>query len=196
MEFQAVSKEREDSKHIEVSFLVDNEMKDFKARIIKNDSINDLALLKIDDIDFNNFNSLQYNFKLKQSSVGIDVFTLGYPLTNILGGEIKLTDGRISSRTGILGDIRLYQTTAPLQPGNSGGPLFDFNGNLIGINTATIKKEIAENVSYSIKTIYLKNIIDVLPSEINLPDDDSISELKIEEQVKILSKYTVFIKVK
>ena len=155
-----------------------------------------MALLKIDDIDFNNFNSLQYNFKLKQSSVGIDVFTLGYPLTNILGGEIKLTDGRISSRTGILGDIRLYQTTAPLQPGNSGGPLFDFNGNLIGINTATIKKEIAENVSYSIKTIYLKNIIDVLPSEINLPDDDSISELKIEEQVKILSKYTVFIKVK
>ena len=83
-----------------------------------------------------------------------------------------------------------------LQTGNSGGPLFDFNGNLIGINTATIKKEIAENVSYSIKTIYLKNIIDVLPSEINLPDDDSISELKIEEQVKILSNYTVFIKVK
>lgn len=186
----------EDSKHIEVSFLVDDEMKDYKARIIKNDSINDLALLKIDDMDFNNFNSLQYNFKLEQSSVGIDVFTLGYPLTNILGGEIKLTDGRISSRTGILGDIRLYQTTAPLQPGNSGGPLFDFNGNLIGINTATIKKEIAENVSYSIKTIYLKNIIDVLPSEINLPDDDSISELKIEEQVKILSNYTVFIKVK
>lgn len=186
----------EDSKHIEVSFLVDDEMKDYKARIIKNDSINDLALLKIDDMDFNNFNSLQYNFKLEQSSVGIDVFTLGYPLTNILGGEIKLTDGRISSRTGILGDIRLYQTTAPLQPGNSGGPLFDFNGNLIGINTATIKKEIAENVSYSIKTIYLKNIIDVLPSEINLPNDDSISELKIEEQVKILSKYTVFIKVK
>lgn len=186
----------EDSKHIEVSLLVDDEMKEYKARIIKNDSINDLALLKIDDPDFNNLKYLKYNFKLDQSSVGIDVFTLGYPLTNILGGEIKLTDGRISSKTGILGDIRLYQTTAPLQPGNSGGPLFDFNGNLIGINTATIKKEIAENVSYSIKTIYLKNIIDVLPSEINLPDDDSISELKIEEQVKILSNYTVFIKVK
>lgn len=186
----------ENSNYTEVSFLVDNEMKNYKARIVKNDSINDLALLKIDDPEFKNLKELNYNFKLDQSSVGIDVFTLGYPLTNILGGEIKLTDGRISSRTGILGDIRLYQTTAPLQPGNSGGPLFDFNGNLIGINTATIKKEIAENVSYSIKTIYLKNLIDVLSFNIKLPDDDSISKLKIEEQVKILSKYTVFIKVR
>ena len=83
-----------------------------------------------------------------------------------------------------------------MQPGNSGGPLFDFNGNLIGINTATIKKEIAENVSYSIKTIYLKNLIDVLSFDIELPNDSSISKLKIEEQVKILSNYTVFIKVK
>ena len=186
----------QNSKYTEVSFIVDNEMKNYKARIVKNDSINDLALLKIDDSEFKNLKELNYNFKLDQSSVGIDVFTLGYPLTDILGGEIKLTDGRISSRTGVLGDIRLYQTTAPLLPGNSGGPLFDFNGNLIGINTATIKKEIAENVSYSIKTIYLKNLIDVLSFDIELPNDSSISKLKIEEQVKILSNYTVFIKVK
>ncbi|MDC0178141.1 trypsin-like peptidase domain-containing protein [Polaribacter sp.] len=186
----------EESKYTEVSFLVNNEMKNYKARIVKSDSINDLAILKIDDQEFENLKELNYNFKLEQSSVGIDVFTLGYPLTDILGGEIKLTDGRISSRTGILGDIREYQHTAPLQPGNSGGPLFDFNGNLIGINTATIKKEIAENVSYSIKTIYLKNLIDVLSSDISLPVDDSITDLKIEEQVKILSNYTVFIKVK
>ena len=186
----------EESKYTEVSFLVNNEMKNYKARIVKSDTINDLAILKIDDQEFENLKELNYNFKLEQSSVGIDVFTLGYPLTDILGGEIKLTDGRISSRTGILGDIREYQHTAPLQPGNSGGPLFDFNGNLIGINTATIKKEIAENVSYSIKTIYLKNLIDVLSSDISLPVDDSITDLKIEEQVKILSNYTVFIKVK
>ena len=51
-----------------------------------------------------------------------------------MGKDIKFTDGKISSKTGYDGDIANYQTTTPIQPGNSGGPLFDYNGNLIGIN--------------------------------------------------------------
>ena len=186
----------EDAKDIEISFTENKQIKNYKASIVKSDKANDISLIKIADPNFKKFDELKYNFKLSPSSVGIDVFTLGYPLTDILGSEIKFTDGRISSRTGAQGDVRLYQTTAPIQPGNSGGPLFDFEGNLIGINTAAIKKDIAENVSYAVKTTYLKNLIDALPFEIELPDNNSISRYKIDKQVKILSNYTVFIKVK
>ena len=55
-----------------------------------------------------------------------------------MGEEIKFTDGKISSKSGYAGDLRLYQTTTPLQEGNSGGPLFDYNGHLIGINSFKI----------------------------------------------------------
>jgi len=179
---------------IEVSFNYGREIKKYKASLIKSDELNDLSIIKIDDFEFEEFNNIPYNFKTDLSRVGEDIFTLGYPLTSILGEEIKLTDGRISSKTGFQGDIRLYQTTAPMQPGNSGGPLFDFRGNLIGINSSVVKKEIAENVSYSIKSVYLKNLIDVLPFKVELPDDKSLTRKNIAEQVEILSRYTVLIK--
>lgn len=66
-----------------------------------------------------------------------------------MGDEIKLTTGVISSKTGFQGDVSLYQISAPIQPGNSGGPLFDNKGNLIGIVNA--KHKGAENVGYAIK---------------------------------------------
>lgn len=50
---------------------------------------------------------------------------MGYPLTSYMGEEVKITDGIISSKTGYEGDIVTYQISAPIQPGNSGGPLFD-----------------------------------------------------------------------
>lgn len=53
------------------------------------------------------------------------MFALGYPMSDILGEEIKVTDGIISSKTGYQGDVVTYQISVPIQPGNSGGPLFD-----------------------------------------------------------------------
>ena len=64
------------------------------------------------------------------SEVGEEVFVLGYPLTATMGDEIKLTTGVISSKSGFQGDISQYQISAPVQPGNSGGPLFDSKGNI------------------------------------------------------------------
>ena len=54
------------------------------------------------------------------------MFALGYPMSDILGEENKkVTDGIISSKTGYQGDVVTYQISVPIQPGNSGGPLFD-----------------------------------------------------------------------
>ena len=90
--------------------------------------------------------------------VGEDVFVLGYPMTQALGNEIKLTNGIISARTGYQGDISTYQISAPVQPGNSGAPMFDSNGNIIGIVVAGVPG--ADNVGYAIKTLYLKVLIE------------------------------------
>ena len=84
-----------------------------------------------------------YNFKTRSSDVGTKIYAYGYPMAlSIMGKEIKVTDGMISSKTGFDGDITTYQITAPIQAGNSGGPLFDEKGNLINAkNGKAISKD-------------------------------------------------------
>ena len=115
---------------------------------------------------------------------------------SIMGKEIKVTDGMISSKTGFDGNITTYQITAPIQGGNSGGPLFDEKGNLIGINSSGLRKDIADNVAYSVKTSYVLNLIDILPKSIELPSNKKLESLPLTEQIKEISKYVVLIKVK
>ena len=96
---------------------------------------NDLAILKIDDNNFSGrfLGKIPYCFSNQIKEVGDEIIVLGYPLRAVMGDEIKLTNGLISSRTGFQGDMTTYQISATVQPGNSGGPLLDSNGNLIGI---------------------------------------------------------------
>ena len=82
-------------------------------------------LLKIKDNRFNNLQPIPYSFGSGTKDVGTSVFAMGYPKLSYLGEELKVTDGIISSKTGYQGDITTYQISAPIQPGNSGGPLFD-----------------------------------------------------------------------
>ena len=113
-----------------------------------------------------------------------------------MGKEIKVTDGMISSKSGFDGDITTYQITAPIQEGNSGGPLFDEKGNLLGINSSGIRKDVADNVAYTIKSSYIVNLIDVMPKNIDLPSNTKLQSLPLTEQIKEISKYVVLIKVK
>ena len=187
----------ENSSSIEVEFKYKNEIKSFKAEVINSDVVNDLAIIKINDSQFSNLSQIPYTLKTRSSDVGTSVFALGYPMAlSIMGKEIKFTDGKISSKTGFQGDITTYQTTVPIQPGNSGGPLFDSKGNLIGINSSGIDKSVADNVAYSIKSSYLLNLIDVLPESIPLPSSTVLSSKSLTEQIKVLSDYVVLIKVK
>ena len=94
------------------------------------------------------------------------------------------------------GDITSYQISATIQPGNSGGPLFDDKGNFIGINSAGLARLGQETVGYSKKSNYVLNLIDALPKSINLPTDTSLESLPLTEQIKEISKYVVLVKVK
>jgi serine protease Do len=115
---------------------------------------------------------------------------------SVMGKEIKITDGIISSKSGYDGNITTYQITAPIQGGNSGGPLFDDKGNFIGINSSGLKKDFADNVGYTIKSSYVLNLIDVLPKSIDLPSSTKLQSLPLTEQIKEISKYVVLVKVK
>jgi len=189
----------EDASEIEIEFVRNGVKQTFPAKIIQSDRQNDISIIKITSSDFNAFTKLPYNFKTNISDVGSKVFALGYPLAlSLMGTEIKFTDGKISSKTGIQGDITSYQISVPIQPGNSGGPLFDFDGNLIGITSSGVnrKLDITENVNYAIKSSYLKNLIDVLDYKLTLPNDISISNMTLTEKIKKLSDYVVLIKIK
>jgi len=187
----------EDANEIEVEFIIDGEIKKFNAQTVQSDKVNDLAIIKIFDINFDGLDNLPYNFKTRSSDVGTKVYAYGYPMAlSLMGKEIKITDGIISSKSGFDGDITSYQITAPIQAGNSGGPLFDDNGNFIGINSSGLSKDIADNVGYTIKSGYVLNLIDVIPKSIDLPSSTKLQSLPLTEQIKEISKYVVLVKVK
>tara|TARA_Y100000385_G_scaffold285903_1_gene346756 strand:+ start:285 stop:2831 length:2547 start_codon:yes stop_codon:yes gene_type:complete len=187
----------EDAEAIEVEFLYNGQVKSFRAKVIRTDEVNDLAIIKIDDNSFKGLPGIKYNFKTRSSQVGESVFALGYPKAlSSMGKDIKFTDGKISSKTGFQGDVTTYQTTTPIQPGNSGGPLFDYKGNLIGINSSKIVSDDVDNVAYTIKSLYLLTLIDSMNENVNLPSDTSLQTLPLTSKIKELSKYVTLIKVR
>ena len=163
----------------------------YSAKVVATDKFNDIALLKVSDSNFTGFGTIPYNVKTSVSDVGEDIFVLGYPLTSTMGEEIKLTTGVISSRTGFQGDVSLYQISAPIQPGNSGGPLFDYKGNLVGIVSS--KHIGTENVGYAIKTSYLRNLIESTVSKNILPTNAQTATLPLTEKIKVLKNFVFMI---
>ena len=164
--------------------------KSYSAQVVGQDKTNDLAILKIDDSTHISFGNVPYAITAGIAEVGEEIYVLGFPLTATMGDEIKLTTGIISSRTGYQGDVALYQISAPIQPGSSGGPLFDKKGNIIGIVSA--KHSGAENVGYAIKASYLKNLIESCLSSSIIPSKNIVFTLPLTEKVKT-EKNFVFI---
>lgn len=165
------------------------------AEVVATDKVNDIAILKINDKRFKGFGTLPYGVSFRIADVGEDVFVLGWPLGQILGEEIKLTTGPINSRSGS-GDFQnCYQIQAPITYGNSGGPMFDSKGNVIGIVVGGFDKELdlAENVGYAIKTSYLKILIENAGLEITFPKNNTISTLSRPEKVKRVKKFVYYI---
>ncbi len=166
----------------------------YKANVIKTDQVNDLAVIKIVDPTFKPFKPIPYSFKMQGINVGEKVFAMGYPRPGLQGEEVKITDGIISSKTGFQNDNKTYQISAPIQPGNSGGPLFDNLGNLIGLTSSGIPS--GENVGYAIKISYLNNLLDMVPNFSTMSSNNSIINLAFTEKIKVLSNFTVLIRVK
>ena len=104
-------------------------------------------------------------------------------MMSIMGDEIKFTDGRISSKTGYMGDLSTYQISAPIQPGNSGGPMFNEHGDIVGITSSGLNKQVADNVNYAIKSSYLINLIESALSTEIIPTG-KLENLTLTEYIK------------
>jgi S1-C subfamily serine protease len=126
------------------------------ANVISVDKNNDLAILKTKD-ESKNILKFQNEKKVR---IGESVIAMGYPLGDLLGSNIKLTTGNISALNGLLNDFTKMQFTAPVQPGNSGGPLLNNKGSVIGIIYAKLKNNIAQNVNLAIKQNVAKMFLD------------------------------------
>lgn len=162
----------------------------YSAQINFYDQDLDIAFLKIQNNRLDQSFTLPYYFKQTKSEVGETIFVLGYPLQNTMGQEIKLTTGVISSSSGFFGDTTLYQISAPIQPGNSGGPLFDNYGNLIGLVTA--KHKGADNVGYALKLDLLK---DILKRKGIIFTSNKSTTLDLSKKVKLYKDYIYSIEV-
>ena len=130
------------------------EGKDFLAEIVHKDLESDIALLKINDADFASSSSLPYGFSRKKTDLSEPVFTLGFPKD-----EIVYNEGYLSAQMGLEGDTMSCQITITANPGNSGGPVFNKNGEVIGILNA--RQASANGVVFATKS---KNIFRVIES--------------------------------
>ncbi len=182
-----------DAEQIKVVLNVDGMPEEYRARVLSTDKVNDLALLCIKDEHFTELPPAPFSLSANSSDVGTSVFTMGYPMSTVLGKEVKITDGLISSRTGFNGDAVTYQISAAIQPGNSGGALFDKNGHLVGITNAGIPS--AENIGYAIKTSYLLSLIDSAPINIALPKGNYHESQDLPTIIKAYTPYVALIKV-
>lgn len=132
-------------KDCENIFITSNQSeKEVRAKVVLRDKQNDLAILKID----NYIAEIPYKFE-EEAKVLEQVYAYGYPLIYQLGENLKATNGTVSSLSGGNDDNRIILHTAPIQPGNSGGPLFNKDGNIVGVNTAKFTN--ADNVSVTMK---------------------------------------------
>jgi uncharacterized protein len=138
----------------------------YPASLIRSDPNNDLAILKING----SFPALAFS-PHRSAKMGQDVFTVGYPNPGLQGISAKYTKGTVSGLTGFQDDLRLYQISIPIQPGNSGGALLDEYGNLLGVvvamlnakTTFQISGSLPQNVNYAVKGLYAQAMIDTIP---------------------------------
>lgn len=161
-----------------------------KTSVVAVDPSNDLALLKIQD---NNivFPQLPYNIRAIGVQQGEKVYAIGYPFAKEMGSEAKITDGIISSNSGANGDVSKLQTSAAVNPGNSGGPLIDENGDLVGVIFA--KSTIAESAGYAIKTSYLLSFLKSIEGY-ELPEpNSSLREMSIPGIISEWKKYVLIV---
>lgn len=177
------------SKNIAV---INNKGEEYKAIVIKRDNARDIAILKIQDKEFTPVSSLPYGISKTGNDIAEPIYTLGYPRNDIVYSE-----GYLSARTGSNGDTLSCQLGIAANRGNSGGPVFNHNGEVIGIIS---KKDMeAEGVAFAIQSKYIFDAIDELKKDtayqsLKLPVKSTLRGLDNKQQVKKIQDFIFMVK--
>ncbi len=113
------------------------------------DANNDLALVKVTPSE--PFKPLV--FRRAPTRLGEDIVAIGFPLATLLADSVKVTTGNVNALAGLRNDTRYIQISTPIQPGNSGGPVVDRDGFLLGITTATLSKQTADVIGITAQNV-------------------------------------------
>ena len=152
---------------------VQNTLGDYHARIIQLDRQADLALLKIEDTTYHAFTSLPYGISKSGADLGEDVFTLGYPRPEIVYGK-----GYMSANTGYQGDTTNFQLTIAANPGNSGTPVLNNDGEVVGMVSST--QQNAQGMVFAVRSRNIYQALDAMRSDSTLQTTDStLTHLRI-----------------
>jgi serine protease Do len=161
----------------------------FKAHLITFDEKSDVAILKVQHKNFRFAKGeVPYTFAPNKKTLGAKVFTLGYPQD-----EIVYNEGYISSKNGFLGDSMQYRLEIPAVPGQSGAPVVDNSGNVIGIITG--KESESSGTTYAVSTKAIHRLISNSGLDLKLPRTNKLGRLSREQQVEKLEFYTCSVKV-
>jgi len=172
--------------------VINNKGEEFKAIVLKTDNARDIAILKIVDKDFKPFLSVPYGFIKTSTDMAEPIYTLGYPRNDIVYSE-----GYLSATTGFNGDTLSCQLGIAANRGNSGGPVFNHDGEVIGIiSTKEIK---AEGVAFAIQSKYIIEAINDLKNDtayqsLKLPVKSTLRGLDKKQQVKRIQDFIFMVK--
>jgi S1-C subfamily serine protease len=152
----------------------------FPLRLIEEDEANDVAVLALLPNESGQYPSIEglEMGETPSARLGEEVFTIGFPLAGILSGEHTATDGSVSALSGLGDDPRFLQVSVPVQPGNSGGPLFDATGRVVGMITSKLSDSFAyqatnqlpQNVNFALKMDYILPLLG--ESKMNLAESE------------------------
>lgn len=166
----------------------------YSATTVYRDEARDLAILRITDRRFKTLGRLPYTFKKTDADLGERVYTLGYPREDVVYGE-----GALASRSGYEGDSSFYQVSVPVNPGNSGGPLLDDRGNLIGIISG--RQLDVQSAAFAVKSTALLQLLANLPAndtatvKPELPRGNQLTGSRRPEQLRRLQDFVFVVKV-
>lgn len=174
------------------TLVVVNKGREYIARKVYNDVPNDLAILKIEDADWKPINTLPYSIRKGTVDLGEEIFTLGFPRN-----EVVYNRGYMSARSGYNDDTLSIQIAISANPGNSGGPLLDRNGDIIGILSTRDKQ--ANEVVFASKAININKAIEELKRDstslsIKLPTASNLKGLDRVQQIKKIQDCVFMVK--
>jgi serine protease Do len=167
--------------------------KSYRTKVIYTEPQSDIAVLEINDPSFKGLGAIPYNFKKSESDIGENVFTIGYPRDAMVLGP-----GFLTASSGFNGDTTQYQVSTPVDFGNSGGPLLDGKGSVIGIINA--KQTHIEGAAFAVKSSYLLKAIQDIPADslketLSLNNKNVLAGLNRVQQIKKLQNYVFMIRV-